>query len=66
MKIQNIVFERKKKCYKYIQTLIMNCIGEKLGKNELKKSKIQFKIWALILWLSIYLFIYQIVNYFFN
>ena len=34
-----------KKCDKYIRTLIIDCIGEKLGKKELKKnSKIQLKI----------------------
>ena len=32
------------------------------GKKGLKNSKIQLKIWTLILWLSIYLSIDQIVN----
>ena len=36
MKDENAKFSPReyKKCDKYIQTLLINCIGEKLGKNE--------------------------------
>ena len=40
LKDENAKFspQKYKKCDKYIWTLIMNCIGEKLGKKELKKQ----------------------------
>ena len=38
-KYENTKFssQKYKKCDKYIRTLIINCIGEKLGKKELEK-----------------------------
>jgi len=69
LKDKNAKFNSRKykKCDKYIQTLIMNCIGEKLWKKGLKivKYSIRFEI-LYFNYLSIYPSIKLLISFLIN